>query len=519
MDSFTISNVTEGSNRLWVHFSCLCFISCYGLYLLYKQYHDIWLKRTEQMENLRHRPDQFTVLVRGIPLCDEHRGYACCVDSFFRNYFPSSYHSSQILYDFGELEKLLVKAKAVKKQIHESKQDSVANRCDRKCHPSSWFREKNKETLEDSFRDIYHKIRYLSSDSVLSKKELPVAFITFRSRLGATLAAQSQHHSNPLLWVTSTAPEPRDVLWSNLAIHCRLLPLYKIVVYTAASLLTLFFTIPVTAVQGITKFEKLRKWFPPAMAVQLIPGLSSVVTGYLPSVILSLFIYVVPFCLSAIARLAGYVSTSEKDIRACNMFFYFLVGNVFFLTLLSGSLLDQIGEYLKHPEGFPNRLASAVSAQADFFMTYILTNGLSGFSLEALQPGLFTWDFVKSHTWHRGNKQNPYLFSLPYYRVIPMISLSLLIGMVYAVVSPLLLPFLVGYFLLGYVVFVNQGVGVKLPAVEARYHDVHIEAECEVVDGKPLPTLWNTFDDSRDTAGDPRKHTPTCKTRLPVAGR
>ncbi|CAI9101373.1 OLC1v1038679C1 [Oldenlandia corymbosa var. corymbosa] len=36
-------------------------------------------------------------------------------------------------------------------------------------------------------------------------------------------------------------------------------------------------------------------------------------------------------------------------------------------------------------------------------------------------------------------------------------------------------------------------VGVKLPAVEVRYHDLRIEAECEVVDGKPLPTLWNSF--------------------------
>ncbi|VFQ61422.1 unnamed protein product [Cuscuta campestris] len=35
-DSFTISNISSGSNWLWVHFSVLCFVSCYGLYLLYK---------------------------------------------------------------------------------------------------------------------------------------------------------------------------------------------------------------------------------------------------------------------------------------------------------------------------------------------------------------------------------------------------------------------------------------------------------------------------------------------------
>lgn len=87
-------------------------------------------------------------------------------------------------------------------------------------------------------------------------------------------------------------------------------------------------------------------------------------------------------------------------------------------------------------------------------MTYTLV-GLSGFCLEALQAGMLLLDFIKSQTCGR-SKENPYLYSLPYFRVIPLVSLSILIGMVYAVVAPLLLPFLVGYFFLGYAVYINQ---------------------------------------------------------------
>ncbi|ERN15919.1 hypothetical protein AMTR_s00039p00224920 [Amborella trichopoda] len=36
-------------------------------------------------------------------------------------------------------------------------------------------------------------------------------------------------------------------------------------------------------------------------------------------------------------------------------------------------------------------------------------------------------------------------------------------------------------------------VGLKLPTIEVRFENLSIEAECEVVDGKPLPTLWNTI--------------------------
>ncbi|KAK2646907.1 hypothetical protein Ddye_022102 [Dipteronia dyeriana] len=34
-------------------------------------------------------------------------------------------------------------------------------------------------------------------------------------------------------------------------------------------------------------------------------------------------------------------------------------------------------------------------------------------------------------------------------------------------------------------------VGIQLPTVEVRYKNLSVEAECEVVHGKPLPTLWN----------------------------
>lgn len=236
------------------------------------------------------------------------------------------------------------------------------------------------------------------------------------------------------------------------------------------------------------------------------PGLRSIVTGYLPSFILNGFIYIVPFAILGMAKLAGCSSKSKEEIKACDMVFYFLVGNLFFLSLISGSLLDEIGESINHPKGIPAHLASAVSAQvswyswllllchfcnlhiimcllsqdfwrfgflslihfylsmtqADFFVTYILTSGLSGFSLEILQLGLLSWDALKSCTFCRGKEKNPYLYSLPYFRVIPLVSVSVLIGMVYAVVAPLLLPFLIGYFCLGYAVFINQVAFLKL---------------------------------------------------------
>ncbi|KAM1157900.1 hypothetical protein ACFX1X_028766 [Malus domestica] len=458
LDFFSISNISPGSNRLWVHCSCLWFISLYGVYLLHKEYKEILAKRIQQLLNVRHQPNQFNVLVREIPFCSEHKSRGCCVDEFFSKHHPYAYHSYQILYDGKEFKELLNQSKSIEKKIEDLRKRSVVkkhNQTPLLLNPSHEDSEKL-SVYEEKLEELHHKIHQLQCEDMLHEKELPVAFVTFKSRLGAALVVHSQQHSNPLLWITDDAPEPRDVSWRNLAIPVRLLPLCNFGVIVAASLLTIFFAIPVTAVQGIAKFEKLKKWFPPAMALQLIPGLSSVITGYIPSAVLNLFIYIVPFAMLGMAKLSGCISKSREEIKACNMVFYFLVGNVFFWSLLSGSLIDEIGESFTHPKDIPSHLARAVSAQADFFVTYILTDGLSGFSLEILQPGLLCWDAIRSCTYGRGKEKTPYLYSLPYFRIIPVVSLSVLIGTVYAVVAPLMLPFFIGYFLLGYAVYINQ---------------------------------------------------------------
>ncbi|KAK7323354.1 hypothetical protein VNO77_26825 [Canavalia gladiata] len=458
MDSFTISNVKRGSRRLWVHFACLCFISFYGMYLLYKEYDEILIRRIQQIQNLKHRPDQFTIIVREIPLCNEHKTHDCCVDHFFSKHYPNTYFSYQMVYNTGDLDESVNQARSLARKLEDLRETSMSRKrknklpiLDLSCQETSKV-----ALLEEKLQALNHKIHQLQCKDMLQKKELPVAFVTFKSRLGAAAAAQLQQHSHPLLWITEYAPEPRDVSWRNVRVSYRVVPLYRLCVVIAASLLTVFFIIPVTAVQGIAKYEKLKKWFPPAMAVQFIPGLSSIVTGYLPSVVLKGFIYVVPFAMFAMAKVAGCIARSKEEIKACNMVFYFLVGNVFFLSVLSGSLLDVIGQFISHPKNIPSHLARAVSAQADFFVTYILTDGLSGFSLEVLQPGLLIWDIFKSCINGCQRERSPYLYSLPYFRIIPLVSLSVLIGIVYAVVAPLLLPFLIVYFCLGYIVYINQ---------------------------------------------------------------
>lgn len=97
------------------------------------------------------------------------------------------------------------------------------------------------------------------------------------------------------------------------------------------------------------------------------------------------------------------------------------------------------------------------SLQATFFMSYIMTTGWAGFPLEILNISTLILNIVKRHS-RKTDDSLPELelCSLPFYRVIPNVLLFIFVGIIYSVIAPLLPPFLLIYFALGYIIFKNQ---------------------------------------------------------------
>lgn len=94
------------------------------------------------------------------------------------------------------------------------------------------------------------------------KSIMPAAFVSFKSRWGAAVCAQTQQSSNPTLWLTEWAPEPRDVYWSNLAIPYVELTIRRSLMAVALFFLTFFFIIPIAFVQSLANLEGIEKVVP-----------------------------------------------------------------------------------------------------------------------------------------------------------------------------------------------------------------------------------------------------------------
>lgn len=89
---------------------------------------------------------------------------------------------------------------------------------------------------------------------------------------------------------------------------------------------------------------------------------SQVVTGYLPNLILLVFLKIVPPVMEFLSSIQGYISHSDIQKSACNKVLWFMIWNIFFATVFSGSVLYQLNIVLD-PKNIPARLGVAVPAQ------------------------------------------------------------------------------------------------------------------------------------------------------------
>lgn len=460
LESFTIANVPYGSKRLWAHFFTLYLVSCATCCLLYFEYKGIAARRLAILEASRPQSNHFTVLVRGIPLTDEH-SLSETVQRFFTQYHPLTYHSHQMIYRTGRVQALMQDAeKLYKKIVHlkhshlcqgQSRREGSLCLCCAKIDPVNLYTKK--------LDKIERKARHGHSEYFKEAKELPAAFVSFKSRYGAAVAAQVRQSSNPMLWVTELAPEPRDVHWSNLSISPRQLWFRKIVILLGTVSLTISFLIPVTFVQGLSQLDMLQRYFPFLRKVLRTTFASEIITGYLPSVILQLFLYSVPPIMMLFSAIQGSVSYSGKKKSACAKMLYFTVWNVFFVNVLSGTVINQLNNIISSPKDLPMQLAKAVPRQATFFITYILTSGWASLSSELIQLFSLIWNVYKRCFSKSGNCTDS-VPSFPYHQEIPKVLLFGLLGFTCSVVAPLILPFLLVYFSLGYIIYRNQMLNV-----------------------------------------------------------
>lgn len=464
LDVFTIENVKEGSKWLWAHCLALYIITCSACILLYFEYKSISKMRLEHITQSPPNPSHFTVLVRAIPQSSQE-SYSDLVKKFFTNYHASSYLSHQMVYRSGRVQKLMTDAEKMylifKAASLEQNCKPSLIQCGLCGGPTHSFNILSSEPDSDK-----GKSGASAMDLATIRKECPAAFVFFKTRYAAVVAAQVLQSSNPMLWVTDLAPEPHDVYWSNLCIPYRQLWIRKIGTLVAAIAFMLVFLIPVAFVQGLTQLEQLQQTFPFLRGLLKKKYASQLVTGYLPSVILILALYTVPPTMMLFSAVEGSISRSGRKKSACCKVLYFTIWNVFFVNVFTGSVISQLSVF-SSVKDIPAQLAKAVPRQANFFVTYVLTSGWASLSCEVMQFFTLFCNLVRRFILRTNDDSSIGTFSFPYHTEVPRLLLFGFLGLTCSILAPLILPVLLVYFSLAYLVYKNQILNVYVSNYES----------------------------------------------------
>ncbi|KAF3648701.1 CSC1-like protein [Capsicum annuum] len=463
LESFTISNVNDGSNRLWIHFSAVYIFTAVVCYLLYSEYDYISSKRVAYFYSSKPHPHQFTILVRSIP-ASSGRSYSETVESFFSEYYPATYLSHWVVRRASKLQGLIKNSDRLYRRLVNLKS---ANH-DRERFGRAGFmglfgqRVNLLDHYEKKLEDIEDNVRAEQSSAL--GKEVGAAFVSFRTRYAAAAATHIQQGVNPTQWVTEPAPDPEDVYWPFFSASFLKRWISNLVVIVACVLLTVLFFIPVLIVQGLTHLEQLETWFPFLKGLLRIAVVSQVITGYLPSLVLQLFLYVVPSIMIMLSSIQGYIAMSKIEKSACIKVLWFTIWNIFFANVLSGSALYRVKIFLE-PKNIPAVLAVAVPGQATFFIAYVVTTGWTSTSSELFRLSTLVFNFIKRNICRKVDDEFE-VPSVPYHSEIPRILLFGLLGITYFFLAPLILPFLLVYYCLGYLIYRHQLLNVYAPKYE-----------------------------------------------------
>lgn len=99
--------------------------------------------------------------------------------------------------------------------------------------------------------------------------------------------------------------------------------------------------------------------------------------------------------------------------------------------------------------------------QASFFIAYVVTTGWTSACSELFRIIPFSFSLIK-RPFTKGTDHELEVPSLPYHKDIPRILFFALLGITYFFLAPLILPFLLLYLCLGYIIYSNQVSGLYL---------------------------------------------------------
>ncbi|CAL4949381.1 unnamed protein product [Urochloa decumbens] len=469
IDKLSISNIPVGSKRFIAHLSMAYVFTFWTCYVLLCEYEIVAQMRLRFLASEKRRPDQFTVLVRNVPP-DPDESIGELVEHFFLVNHPDHYLTHQVVYNANKLAKLVKEKTKMQNWLDYYQLKFERNASQRPTTKTGFLGCFG--TKVDAIEYYKSEIERIETEEAEEREKIvkdpksvvPAAFVSFRSRWGAAVCAQTQQTSNPTVWLTEWAPEPRDVYWDNLSIPFVSLTVRRLIVAVAFFFLNFFYVIPIAFVQSLANLQGIEKAVPFLKPLIEIPTIKSFIQGFLPGIALKIFLILLPSILMFMSKVEGLTSISSLERRSASKYYIFIFFNVFLASIIAGSALEQLKTYIHQSANeIPRTVGTSIPMKATFFITYVMVDGWAGVAGEILRLKPLVIFHLKNFFLVKTEKDREEAMdpgSIGFDSSEPQIQLYFLLGLVYAAVTPFLLPFILIFFGFAYIVYRHQIINV-----------------------------------------------------------
>ncbi|CAN6689463.1 unnamed protein product [Malus baccata var. baccata] len=480
LDHLSMGHLKEKSPRLWAFLIGVYWVSFVTYVLLWKAYKHASNLRASALMSPQAKPEQFAILVRDIPDVPEGQIRKEQVDSYFKTIYPDTFYRSLVVTDNKEVNKIWKELEGYKKKLARAE---AVYAISKETGKSEGTRPTNKTGFRglcgakvDSIDYYTKKINELTpkleaeQKATLREKQQNAALVFFTSRVTAAAAAQTLHAQLVDTWIVTEAPEPRQLLWRNLKIKFFQRQVRQYVVYIIVALTVLFFMVPIAAISAFTTLENLKKLLPFLKPILKQKAIRTVLEAYLPQIALILFLAFLPKFLLFLSKTEGIPSLSHAVRASSGKYFYFTVFNVFIGVTVGGTLFSTFKTIEKDPNSIVDLLATSLPANATYFLTFVALKFFVGYGLELFRlVPLIIFHIKRKYLCKTEAEVKAAWFpsDLGYGTRVPGDMLIITIVLCYSVIAPLILPFGVLYFGLGWLVLRNQALKVYVPSYES----------------------------------------------------
>ncbi|KAJ2744858.1 hypothetical protein GGI20_002626 [Coemansia sp. BCRC 34301] len=307
------------------------------------------------------------------------------------------------------------------------------------------------------------------------------AFVTMRRPVDAYVISQLNVYARPNTCKIRMAPEARSLVWRNVGKPYSKKMLRHVGGLLLTIALLLLWCVPVVLISTLISLRFL---------VTRAPGLASVVQNNkfvrsllsytLPSLILTIFLTILPRLLWSFVLVGGDRAYSTADKNMWIRHLYFLIIYVVVILGMSGSVWTAVYDMFTDFGGFWDQIVAVLPQMATWYCVYVMLYG-AGYQVMKLLHLKSVCRFL----FHQARARTPRDFMkaispvfIDWGTMQPHTVLFFFIGILYAHLQPLLLPmctlyFAVGLFVMKYMTvyawhFRQQNAGALWPVIIRR---------------------------------------------------